>query len=129
MIRRPPRSTRTDTLFPYTTLFRSCGHDYLQLRRFLQISYEHRRGGLHRIEQRAGGAGCDRCGRDRRGRIGGDARGRGGCAGGGARRATGATRLGGEIPRTDESQEGGEIACAERSEERGVREGWVRTGK
>src|SRR3546814_15819852 len=35
MIRRPPRSTRTDTLFPYTTLFRSgdaadrrgaCGH-------------------------------------------------------------------------------------------------------
>src|SRR3546814_8268975 len=34
MIRRPPRSTRTDTLFPYTTLFRSspsrfvhCAHD------------------------------------------------------------------------------------------------------
>src|SRR3546814_14028278 len=30
MIRRPPRSTRTDTLFPYTTLFRSdpiCGMD------------------------------------------------------------------------------------------------------
>src|SRR3546814_21032492 len=34
MIRRPPRSTRTDTLFPYTTLFRSrnrkaggCGSD------------------------------------------------------------------------------------------------------
>src|SRR3546814_9059110 len=31
MIRRPPRSTRTDTLFPYTTLFRSIervvGHD------------------------------------------------------------------------------------------------------
>src|SRR3546814_14420007 len=31
MIRRPPRSTRTDTLFPYTTLFRSMlgaiGHD------------------------------------------------------------------------------------------------------
>src|SRR3546814_7836699 len=25
MIRRPPRSTRTDTLFPYTTLFRSPG--------------------------------------------------------------------------------------------------------
>src|SRR3546814_2791061 len=30
MIRRPPRSTRTDTLFPYTTLFRS--------RRFAPIS-------------------------------------------------------------------------------------------
>src|SRR3546814_20979697 len=26
MIRRPPRSTRTDTLFPYTTLFRSHVH-------------------------------------------------------------------------------------------------------
>src|SRR3546814_6525393 len=27
MIRRPPRSTRTDTLFPYTTLFRSRAPD------------------------------------------------------------------------------------------------------
>src|SRR3546814_3744449 len=27
MSRRPPRSTRTDTLFPYTTLFRSVGTD------------------------------------------------------------------------------------------------------
>src|SRR3546814_8244101 len=27
MLRRPPRSTRTDTLFPYTTLFRSAGRD------------------------------------------------------------------------------------------------------
>src|SRR3546814_10356960 len=27
MIRRPPRSTRTDTLFPYTTLFRSALDD------------------------------------------------------------------------------------------------------
>src|SRR3546814_3305839 len=27
MIRRPPRSTRTDTLFPYTTLFRSHGDE------------------------------------------------------------------------------------------------------
>src|SRR3546814_9449380 len=26
MIRRPPRSTRTDTLFPYTTLFRALKH-------------------------------------------------------------------------------------------------------
>src|SRR3546814_10693138 len=30
MIRRPPRSTRTDTLFPYTTLFRS--NDFLEPR-------------------------------------------------------------------------------------------------
>src|SRR3546814_11505533 len=29
MIRRPPRSTRTDTLFPYTTLFRSHEHAVL----------------------------------------------------------------------------------------------------
>src|SRR3546814_9862908 len=28
MIRRPPRSTRTVTLFPYTTLFRSLGSDH-----------------------------------------------------------------------------------------------------
>src|SRR3546814_886721 len=28
MIRRPPRSTRTDTLFPYTTLFRSQGSGF-----------------------------------------------------------------------------------------------------
>src|SRR3546814_5585991 len=28
MMRRPPRSTRTDTLFPYTTLFRSPGHGW-----------------------------------------------------------------------------------------------------
>src|SRR3546814_9752597 len=29
MIRRPPRSTRTDTLFPYTTLFRSADREYV----------------------------------------------------------------------------------------------------
>src|SRR3546814_8458880 len=32
MIRRQPRSTRTDTLFPYTTLFRSEGEGQLALR-------------------------------------------------------------------------------------------------
>src|SRR3546814_15740694 len=30
MIRRPPRSTRTDTLFPYTTLFRSKGFEVMR---------------------------------------------------------------------------------------------------
>src|SRR3546814_12963536 len=35
MIRRPPRSTRTDTLFPYTTLFRS-DYDYLLIQERLQ---------------------------------------------------------------------------------------------
>src|SRR3546814_3289846 len=38
MIRRPPRSTRTDTLFPYTTLFRSP-----PLRRLRQISQPQRK--------------------------------------------------------------------------------------
>src|SRR3546814_1322191 len=33
MIRRPPRSTRTDTLFPYTTLFRSDDRTVHELRR------------------------------------------------------------------------------------------------
>src|SRR3546814_4137217 len=40
MIRRPPRSTRTDTLFPYTTLFRSGNAD----------------GGLTTIEEKSLGA-------------------------------------------------------------------------
>src|SRR3546814_19109947 len=31
MIRRPPRSTRTDTLFPYTTLFRARPHELLRI--------------------------------------------------------------------------------------------------
>src|SRR3546814_8973557 len=31
MIRRPPRSKRTDTLFPYTTLFRSTGFGEVKL--------------------------------------------------------------------------------------------------
>src|SRR3546814_7752183 len=35
MLRRPPRSTRTDTLFPYTTLFRS--HLATGLRRRLRL--------------------------------------------------------------------------------------------
>src|SRR3546814_20604692 len=41
MIRRPPRSTRTDTLFPYTTLFRSPEPARLRLR----IEESGRRGG------------------------------------------------------------------------------------
>src|SRR3546814_10378843 len=45
MIRRPPRSTRTDTLFPYTTLFRSTvanarGLEFLVLSGSLTIDHE-----------------------------------------------------------------------------------------
>src|SRR3546814_7523931 len=45
MIRRPPRSTRTGTLFPYTTLFRSI-HGLL------------RRADVRAIRKVAGGVGC-----------------------------------------------------------------------
>src|SRR3546814_2247979 len=45
MIRRPPRSTRTDTLFPYTTLFRSLDHVALQGEGKLQSRREHRQEG------------------------------------------------------------------------------------
>src|SRR3546814_7015718 len=38
MIRRPPRSTRTDTLFPYTTLFRSTGVTRKEKTAFLHYS-------------------------------------------------------------------------------------------
>src|SRR3546814_14549602 len=43
IIRRPPRSTRTDTLFPYTTLFRSEGdrhqHSSPRLRRSIGVRH------------------------------------------------------------------------------------------
>src|SRR3546814_1247895 len=42
MIRRPPRSTRTDTLFPYTTLFRS--HEALVLAEAALAQRMHDRG-------------------------------------------------------------------------------------
>src|SRR3546814_2798290 len=38
MIRRPPRSTRTDTLFPYTTLFRSEAKTVAAVGRHLQAT-------------------------------------------------------------------------------------------
>src|SRR3546814_15684692 len=40
MIRRPPRSTRTDTLFPYTTLFRSHVEQMAQLQAQLTAAQE-----------------------------------------------------------------------------------------
>src|SRR3546814_13698132 len=62
MIRRPPRSTRTDTLFPYTTLFRSrrgggrqghdadAGHDRLPRARGGVVLQPGPRGGLRSEE-------------------------------------------------------------------------------
>src|SRR3546814_2367772 len=81
MIRRPPRSTRTDTLFPYTTLFRSrrlhgsgegeracrwlCPSRRLawfgadgSLRAEDEAAYGDRRMGLGRIFRRGGGKGA-----------------------------------------------------------------------
>src|SRR3546814_11777193 len=47
MLRRPPRSTRTDTLFPYTTLFRSHQFDPAKARK-LRIILRFRLGRLDR---------------------------------------------------------------------------------
>src|SRR3546814_1887623 len=59
MIRRPPRSTRTDTLFPYTTLFRSAAAvgagahgDHPARLRHLVVDLAQR--GRHLVGQRAG---------------------------------------------------------------------------
>src|SRR3546814_2852742 len=41
MIRRPPRSTRTDTLFPYTTLFRSVYVLHEPCRHFVRFVHSH----------------------------------------------------------------------------------------
>src|SRR3546814_17111623 len=46
MIRRPPRSTRTDTLFPYTTLFRS-----------LAVVLDHHVGAVEQAQQRLAAVG------------------------------------------------------------------------
>src|SRR3546814_14070156 len=40
MIRRPPRSTRTDTLFPYTTLFRSLIKDDTDYTKIFNEAYD-----------------------------------------------------------------------------------------
>src|SRR3546814_1199327 len=53
MIPRPPRSTRTDTLFPYTTLFRSLGHGHAEDGEADHDHDRHHGGGdLHRAEIR-----------------------------------------------------------------------------
>src|SRR3546814_4235447 len=59
MIRRPPRSTRTDTLFPYTTLFRSrhladIGERALALLVDAHVPGERHLGVLDAVERRVG---------------------------------------------------------------------------
>src|SRR3546814_9908645 len=65
MIRRPPRSTRTDTLFPYTTLFRS-GREAVDRLRGVEAAGQHHRaaagfefGHCHADRGQRRGAGCD----------------------------------------------------------------------
>src|SRR3546814_15242780 len=57
MIRRPPRSTRTDPLFPYTTLFRSAAQPLARADEFGPAG-AHRMAHHHRgdIDERAAGA-------------------------------------------------------------------------
>src|SRR3546814_17040764 len=45
-IRRPPRSTRTDTLFPYTQLFRSDRRDQQKVQALLALGEDYMRAGL-----------------------------------------------------------------------------------
>src|SRR3546814_6514308 len=61
MIRRPPRSTRTDTLLPYTTLFRSLWREREEAARAVRgsgagraVHHLHRRDRLHRAQARPG---------------------------------------------------------------------------
>src|SRR3546814_1736932 len=56
MIRRPPRSTRTDTLFPYTTLFRSTRKQISCIQWQRQMALSTRSSGRAQI--------CRDCGRD-----------------------------------------------------------------
>src|SRR3546814_9972187 len=51
MVRRPPRSTRTDTLFPYTTLFRSTVTEAIPM-------VQESKGGFGRTASRVGIAGA-----------------------------------------------------------------------
>src|SRR3546814_17049017 len=61
MIRRPPRSTRTDTLFPYTTLFRSlCPEQRLRggdvgFHRALRDAHQFLADGLHALGEDSAG--------------------------------------------------------------------------
>src|SRR3546814_13012141 len=56
MLRRPPRSTRTDTLFPYATLFRSaCAHRGRAAVAVRMLRRSGARGGGHAVQRRRDG--------------------------------------------------------------------------
>src|SRR3546814_3225637 len=70
MIRRPPRSTRTDTLFPYTTLFRSRGvagrHAVGEVRRAHDVAVVQGSGPVHRRPRQPWGAAAEGVAESRR---------------------------------------------------------------
>src|SRR3546814_10761552 len=112
MIRRPPRSTRTDTLFPYTTLFRSAFDELAGRRMAGMLAMLHRF--RHRLVGRRGGR-CSSLGED--GRGGGD---RGTAGGGGHQRGgkQGAELGHGRLLRVRRDGEGRfSVTAAVRSEE------------
>src|SRR3546814_3324846 len=107
MIRRPPRSTRTDTLFPYTTLFRSAVARHADPRRAEQqlgdadilravdrflVEHRDRRRDFAQRQRRARRGDDDAVG------VGGDRMRRFGGGGGGG------SRNGGETDRTSENR-------------------------
>src|SRR3546814_6018530 len=70
MIRRPPISTRTDTLFPYSTLFRSHSRlGMLATASIISISAFDRRNGDGTAKMVAGRDRTFGCARSRRGRV------------------------------------------------------------
>src|SRR3546814_14571429 len=71
MIRRPPRSTRTDTLFPYTTLFRSLRRAAAPPRGLILQAVLERDLAVEQFRDRAA---CLGLRRDRRKGFGGDSR-------------------------------------------------------
>src|SRR3546814_5171256 len=68
MIRLPPRSTRTDTLFPYTTLFRS--HVRAEFAAATQMPENQNATGLHPRCQPSAGPGGNQSGRHLAGGVG-----------------------------------------------------------
>src|SRR3546814_11282839 len=61
MIRRPPRSTRTDTLFPYTTLFRSLKRLQLMPHHATQHDRTGGKAMLKRVEDGPAVVACSTC--------------------------------------------------------------------
>src|SRR3546814_3347461 len=58
MIRRPPRSTRTDTRFPYTTLFRSLDHRHCVYHDLHPVRHPHDERGADAAASRTGRGGA-----------------------------------------------------------------------